>query len=435
MGIVGNKDMRTVGGVDSTNLKPGANSLANDSDVALTTLTTGQVLTWDGTKWTNDNASSGSLAALSDVSISSPTNGQALVYNTAASKWENTTLTPASIATLSDVTLSSLASGQFLKWNGTAWVNVTIPTYPTTLAGDTDVLISSPTNGQVLTYNSSAGKWENATPSGGSGITSIAGETGPVITLSSSDSSVTITPSGSNIDLKATGGGGGGGSPTYIDYPIDVPPVSPSTYDDEFTGATLASKWSIINATSGDTLRSAAPDNTGSGPGYLLIDSPYTTLDRLYGIFQTAPSVPFTMTAKLQIDGATGNYNGCLIWVLGTNGKFFGFGTIAGAGGGNSLMNVDRMYLNSDYSYNSDAVFGAAPTFAAPLYVRMVNDGTYLNCYLSASGYFGGSASASLVYQEPLSNWIAGPASIGVGLHPYGQKTRALCGWFRVTTP
>lgn len=42
-----------------------------------------------------------------------------------------------------------------------------------TLAGLSDVLISSPTNNQVLTYNSSASKWENQTPSSGSGLTLI----------------------------------------------------------------------------------------------------------------------------------------------------------------------------------------------------------------------------------------------------------------------
>src|SRR5579884_993801 len=49
----------------------------------------------------------------------------------------------------------------------------------------------------------------NSSSSGGSGITSIAGQTGPSITLGSSDSSVTITPSGNNIDFKSSGGGGG----------------------------------------------------------------------------------------------------------------------------------------------------------------------------------------------------------------------------------
>jgi hypothetical protein len=48
-----------------------------------------------------------------------------------------------------------------------------------------------------------------AVSGGGGGVTSLAGLTG-ALTLGSSDSSVTVTPSGTNIDLKAAGGGGSG---------------------------------------------------------------------------------------------------------------------------------------------------------------------------------------------------------------------------------
>jgi len=50
----------------------------------------------------------------------------------------------------------------------------------------------------------------------GSGLTSLNGLTGPALNLTSSDSSVTITPSGTSINLQATGGGGG--SPAGSNY-------------------------------------------------------------------------------------------------------------------------------------------------------------------------------------------------------------------------
>jgi hypothetical protein len=53
---------------------------------------------------------------------------------------------------------------------------------------------------------------------GGGAVTSVAGETGAV-TFGSSDSSVTITPSAGHVDFTAAGGGGGGGGSV------------PSTYD------------------------------------------------------------------------------------------------------------------------------------------------------------------------------------------------------------
>jgi len=50
----------------------------------------------------------------------------------------------------------------------------------------------------------------------GSGLTSLNGLTGPALNLTSSDSSVTITPGGTSINLQATGGGGG--SPAGSNY-------------------------------------------------------------------------------------------------------------------------------------------------------------------------------------------------------------------------
>ena len=80
----------------------------------------------------------------------------------------------------------------------------------------------------VVTINSNAGAFTfsgsgvsctgtTCTFSGsGSGLTSLNGLTGPALNLTSSDSSVTITPSGTSINLQATGGGGG--SPAGSNY-------------------------------------------------------------------------------------------------------------------------------------------------------------------------------------------------------------------------
>lgn len=67
-------------------------TLGEMSDVALSTPTNGQVLTYDSasTKWKNADASGAStLNEMTDVTLSSPTNGQALVYDSASSKWTN----------------------------------------------------------------------------------------------------------------------------------------------------------------------------------------------------------------------------------------------------------------------------------------------------------------------------------------------------------
>lgn len=63
-----------------------------------------------------------SLADLSDVALGSISDGQILKYDGSISKWVNANAEN-NISNSSDVLLNNLASGQILKWNGTKWVN------------------------------------------------------------------------------------------------------------------------------------------------------------------------------------------------------------------------------------------------------------------------------------------------------------------------
>ena len=66
-------------------------ALSSMTDVAISSATDGQVLTYDGTasKWKNASLPSETINDLSDVTISSASNGQALLYNSTSGKWEN----------------------------------------------------------------------------------------------------------------------------------------------------------------------------------------------------------------------------------------------------------------------------------------------------------------------------------------------------------
>jgi hypothetical protein len=165
---------------------------------------TGQVLTatsGSAAMWQTVASGSGSstLSGDSDVSITSPSSNQVLSYNIATSKWNNTSLVESNVANLTadlaaKVQLSGDLSGTttsptVAKINGialsgtpstgqvltassgtaAAWATPTTGSGSSTLAGDTDVAIASPTNNQVLTYNATAGKWQNVTS--GSGVT------------------------------------------------------------------------------------------------------------------------------------------------------------------------------------------------------------------------------------------------------------------------
>lgn len=66
-------------------------SLNGLSDVTLSSIQSGQVLKYNGTKWVNANESGGvsALTDLTDVTVTSVQNGQELVYNSTSSEWEN----------------------------------------------------------------------------------------------------------------------------------------------------------------------------------------------------------------------------------------------------------------------------------------------------------------------------------------------------------
>lgn len=112
----------------------GSSTLAGLSDVTITSATSGQVLTYNGSDWENAAVPSGSstLAGLTDVSLTTPTNGQVLKYDSTSGEWVN--------------------------------ANETIPATPS-LDNLTNVSITTPSNGQVLTYDSSSQEWINSSVS------------------------------------------------------------------------------------------------------------------------------------------------------------------------------------------------------------------------------------------------------------------------------
>ncbi len=137
------------------------NKLAQLADVDVTTVSAGEVLAWDGTKWTNKvPAAQGvsTLKDLTDTDYDTPANKDVLMYNSTAGKWESKALDlKQSLSDLTDVTTASPANGQVLTYNAGAWKNQAI-----TLSNLSGVTISSPTANQVLTYDGS--KWINKAP-------------------------------------------------------------------------------------------------------------------------------------------------------------------------------------------------------------------------------------------------------------------------------
>ena len=80
------------GSFDTPNLKGsgGASALSDLTDVQLTSLTTGQILKWDGTNWVNeDGVEIDSLGDINDVDLGTLADGQVLSWDATNSKWVN----------------------------------------------------------------------------------------------------------------------------------------------------------------------------------------------------------------------------------------------------------------------------------------------------------------------------------------------------------
>lgn len=84
-------------------------------DVTLTSVTTGDLLQYDGTDWVNATTE---LNDNTDVNLTSPTSGDLLQYD--GTDWVNATT---ELNDNTDVSLTSVTSGESLHYNGTNWVN------------------------------------------------------------------------------------------------------------------------------------------------------------------------------------------------------------------------------------------------------------------------------------------------------------------------
>jgi hypothetical protein len=155
-------------------------TLASLTDTNISSPANGQVLKHNGTNWinaqlayselsgtptnistfTNDagyltDITGENLSDLSDVTVTTPTSGQVLSYN--GTNWVNAAASGGATALndLTDVTITAAANGDYLRYNGSAWVDATLAVVDDTtpsLGGDLDVngySITSSANGDV----------------------------------------------------------------------------------------------------------------------------------------------------------------------------------------------------------------------------------------------------------------------------------------------
>lgn len=208
-------------------------SIEDLSDVTISSVSSGQVLEWNGTAWVNaSGGGSLSLEDLSDVVITLPMIGDSITWN--GTDWVNTpsigggTVTSVALADLSTTQLYAI-SGSPITTAGTLDLTLKPQNANTALMGPTsgsaaaptmralttsdipalsiedlsDVTISSVSSGQVLEWSGTA--WVNAAGGGGSGAVTLIQKT--TISGTSTASVTAAIPSGyTSLRVEIFGG-------------------------------------------------------------------------------------------------------------------------------------------------------------------------------------------------------------------------------------
>jgi hypothetical protein len=278
------------------------------TNVSVPTPSNGQALVWNGGAWVAGavaaDIGSTSVDALSDVDTTSsaPTNGQALVWD--GSNWvpgtvASTDISSASIDDLSDVNTAGAISGSVLKYNGATWVVGVDDNSGSGGIALTDLSVSTAAAGSAaLTYNNTSGVFTFTPPDLTSYATTASLATvatsGAYSDLTGTPTLATVATSGAYSDLTGTPT-----VPTNVADLADVSAVSPST------GQVL--KWD-------GAAWAPASDLTSSGTGIALTDlsvnvaaagSANLTYNNTSGVFTYTPpdlSSYLTSISALSVD-------------------------------------------------------------------------------------------------------------------------------------
>lgn len=192
----------------------GSSTLAGLTDTFIATPAIGEILKYDGSEWTNDNFT---LNEAFDVNITSVSDGQVLTYDSATGKWVNET--PAAGGGMSDL-IDDLTPqlGGDLDTNG-KYIDMTANSASTSLVGPNQYAFRFKSGGVVqntgLYFNSVSGSYEflNSSSTPVFGIKASTGETtvANAYTLPTADGTsgqVLSTDGAGNVDWSTPSGGG-----------------------------------------------------------------------------------------------------------------------------------------------------------------------------------------------------------------------------------
>lgn len=303
------------------------------------------------------------------------------------------------------------------------------------LDGLSDVDTTGVADGDALVYDDGSGLWVPGAGGGGGGSVAtdaIWDAKGDLAVGTGADAASKLTVGDNGKLLMAWSPASQGLQWASVLLPLDLPPNSPHSKDDEFNAASLDGKWTAPLTSAADqgitvTMESSwthfEPTTAGTS----------STAKRVFGIRQAAPSGSFTITAKLVSGGITPSAlrTGVFVGIAGGKGHVFGPSKADGQVAAIGVTTVSNTADWSDYDGYLQGV-GGSPVLPYTWAKIIWNSG-------AGSLEFQWSQDGVRFRTGATRTGQSQPDQIGIAIYCNGGQTVAneylACDWFRVTEP
>lgn len=225
----------------------------------------------------------------------------------------------------------------------------------------------------------------------------------------------------------------GTGAILVTTLPLDTPPGSPHSMDDEFNAGSLDGKWSPITSNSGNEI------TTSLANSYLFLEpaasGSASTARRVFGIRQPAPAGSFTIAAKLTHDFISDDSRvGLFVAVGGAKAHTYGSNLLAGVGRLAAAMGITTYSESADWSDWDSTAIETAAGVSSPggfLWYRIRWDAAATTLFFdySIDGVFWNLAGSRTGMTQPTRCGIAMYSRTAV----LQADHRMAVDWFRVT--
>ncbi len=184
--------------------------------------------------------------------------------------------------------------------------------------------------------------------------------------------------------------------------------------DDEFTGVSLDSKWTIVDPSA----ITASVTKSYGNSSWMSFSCPSSVQNRIFAITQPAPAGTWKVRAKISLDSATWNFFGIyMIARRSSVSKSSVAGPLYHSSYGAITMYATRITEPSTLAIDQDLYDVRQDT----MYLELEYDGTNMIWRISKSGSY-----YTRFWQEAAATFLgAAPTSVGINFHFYGGSSDA----------